>query len=466
MTSCHPSETLVSKVTEVTRTYFHPCRRAAVATVLSFGCMLVLAAVATPAQATTKVFEYTGGEQTFVVPSGVHKLQVRLIGGAGGEGGSQGGQAAELTGGLEVAPGETLYLEVGGNGQDSGEGSAGGFNGGAAGGGGAGGGGGASDIRLMPRSEGLSTDTRLIIAAGGGGGAGDGETAGGGGGDAEESGGTSEGGNEGGGPGTASTGGGGGSGCSLAGTGGELGSGGAGGAGFSTNSGGGGGGGLYGGGGGGGGCGAGGGGGGGGSSLISGSGLVVLAVSEPEIEISYIPPPVINIAAPAGGGSYSLGQSVLASYSCTAQGIASVVKCAGSVANGAPIDTGSLGEHSFTVKAEDNAGGTSSQTVNYTIVSSPSNPQPPSAPDTTLGSHPAKKIKTTKKRVKVRFRFSTATAGATFKCKLDKAAFAPCTSPKTYKVKAGKHKFSVEAVSGGVTDSTPATFRFKVVRTS
>jgi hypothetical protein len=443
-----------------------PCRLGAGSLSVLCAIVLTMAVGASSAMATTKVFEYTGGEQTFVVPSGVHKLQVRLIGGAGGEGGSQGGQAAELTGGLEVTPGETLYLEVGGNGQDSGEGSAGGFNGGAAGGGGAGGGGGASDIRLMPRSEGLSVDTRLIVAAGGGGGAGDGETAGGGGGNAEESGGTSEGGNKGGGPGTASTGGGGGSGCSLAGTSGELGSGGAGGAGFSTNSGGGGGGGLYGGGGGGGGCGAGGGGGGGGSSLTSGSGLVVLAVSEPEIEISYIPPPVINIAAPAAGGSYSLGQSVLASYSCAAQGIASVVKCAGSVANGAPIDTGTLGQHSFTVNAEDNAGGTSSQTVNYTVVSPPSNPQPPSAPDTSLGSHPAKKIKTTKKRIKVKFRFSASTAGATFKCKLDKGAFAPCTSPKTYKVKAGKHKFSVEAVSGSLTDSTPATFSFKVIRTS
>jgi len=58
------------------------------------------------------------------------------------------------------------------------------------------------------------------------------------------------------------------------------------------------------------------------------------------------------------------------------------------------------------------------------------------------------------------------TAGANFQCKLDKAAFAPCTSPKTYKVKPGKHKFSVEAVSGGLTDSSPATFSFKVVKTS
>ena len=37
-----------------------------------------------------------------------------------------------------------------------------------------------------------------------------------------------------------------------------------------------------------------------------------------------------------------------------------------------------------------------------------------------------------------------------------------CTSPKSYKVKKGKHTFSVEAVGPGGTDATPATFSFKV----
>jgi hypothetical protein len=53
-------------------------------------------------------------------------------------------------------------------------------------------------------------------------------------------------------------------------------------------------------------------------------------------------------------------------------------------------------------------------------------------------------------------------AGATFQCKLDKGSFAPCISPKTYKVKKGKHTFSVEAVGPAGTDPTPATFSFKV----
>ena len=83
-------------------------------------------------------------------------------------------------------------------------------------------------------------------------------------------------------------------------------------------------------------------------------------------------------------------------------------------------------------------------------------------PDTILGSGLKKTIKTKKKTAKVKFTFSSPSAGATFKCKLDRGAFAPCASPKTYKVKPGKHTFSVEATSAAGTDPTPATFSFKV----
>jgi fibronectin-binding autotransporter adhesin len=91
-------------------------------------------------------------------------------------------------------------------------------------------------------------------------------------------------------------------------------------------------------------------------------------------------------------------------------------------------------------------------------------PLPASVPETKLGAHPKAVVKTKKAKVAVRFTFSSDVAGSTFECKLDKAAFAPCKSPKSYKVKAGKHKFSVRAVGPGGTDATPATFSFKVVR--
>jgi|GEM_PF-1303027 len=433
---------------------------------------LTLSLGVAPAQAAFKSFEFTGGEQTFTVPSGVHLISVNLVGGIGGDGGGQGGLPAVVTGDLEVAPGEVLYLEVGGNGEDQSEGGEGGFNGGG-GGLGAGGGGGASDIRTEPRSAGLSSlSSRLAIAGGGGGGGGNGVDSGGAGGAADSSGETSAGSNEGGGAGTAFNGGSGGSGCGGTGEEGALGEGGDGSSGEEgSNGGGGGGGGYYGGGGGGGGCVSGGGGGGGGGSLVPAEGEYSIGLGMvPVIEIFYTPPPTINITAPLDGGTYTIGQPVTASYSCDPHELSSLTECSGTVASGAAVDTAALGQHSFTVTAEDSQGGTSSKTVSYTVVSPPppsSTPvisEPPLLPQTLLGKHPPKKIKTAKKKVKVKFTFSTSTSGASFKCKLDKGAFAPCSSPKTYKVKLGKHRFSVAAMAAGQTDSTPASFSFKVVK--
>jgi hypothetical protein len=93
-----------------------------------------------------------------------------------------------------------------------------------------------------------------------------------------------------------------------------------------------------------------------------------------------------------------------------------------------------------------------------------SHEQAPSLPNTLLHSHPSAKLKTKSAKAKVKFKFSSSTPGATFKCKLDKAAFKPCRSPKTYKVKPGKHVFAVEAVGEAGADSTPAVYRFRVVR--
>ena len=434
--------------------------------------LIILAVAVSPAQGMTTKFTFTGDEQTFTVPAGVTSLQIVAIGGDGGDtplfpsGAVQGGRAAEVTGTINVTPGQTLYVVVGGNGNDADIGAgAGGFNGGGDGGGGSGGGG-AADVRTLPLASELEpTDSRLIVAAGGGGAGGVGENLPGAGGDAGAAGEISEGGWEGGGAGTQTEGGLGGEGCEVADDGedGGLGNGGAGGNGGGPP-GGGGGGGLYGGGGGGGACISAGGGGGGGSNLIPPGGeakTVTECCIEPQVRI--IVAPVISIAAPADGASYTQGQVVNASYSCTpAEGAKT---CAGPVANGAPVDTSTVGSHSFTVNAEDAEGAKASKTVSYTVVAAQATVNPPAAsvsPETKLGSHPKKTIKTKKKKVKVKFSFSSSVSGANFQCKLDKGSFKPCTSPKSYKVKLGKHTFKVKAVTAGGTDPSPATFSFKV----
>jgi hypothetical protein len=438
----------------------------------------ILAWAATPAQAaTTQTFTATGAEQTFTVPAGVFSLHVLAIGASGGAGELGGGVAAQVIGNLSVTAGQTLYVEVGGKGKSGVEGGTGGFNGGAdSGGANAGGGGGASDLRTAPRLAGLSPEDRLIVAAGGGGTGANGEASAGAlGGAAGSDGADTTTGNPGGNAGTQTEGGIGGAGFFGTGANGQLGLGGAGGLSEPTGGpGGGGAGGYYGGGGGGGGAISGGGGGGGGSSLVPAGGSLTLAslLTEPEIQITYNPPPSIGIVAPANGATYTQGQALSAIFSCTPGEGTGLKSCAGPVANGAALDTSTVGQHTFTVDAEDTDGGKATQSVTYTVAKvvcvragEPcSTPPPP--PNTTLGSHPKKTIKTAKQKVKVKFAFSSSAAGASFKCKLDKGAFSPCTSPKTYKVKRGKHTFSVEAVSAGVTDPTPATFAFKVKKKS
>lgn len=442
-------------------------------------CALLLAAA--PALATTQTFLFTGAEQIFKVPGGVNSIHVVATGGGGGSSSGIGGVAAQVTGDLTVTPGQTLYVEVGGRGQDGGSGSAGGFNGGGNGGGSGGaGGGGASDIRTSPRSSGLVIEDRLIVAAGGGGAGGAGEAGSGGTGGAAGEGGEEgeSSGNEGGAAGSPTEGGAGGSGCAGSGGTGDRGEGGGGGAGAgASNAAGGGGGGYYGGGGGGGGCSFGGGGGGGGSSLVPplGSQVLVGLATEPEIQITYtLVPPSIELIAPTEGATYVQGQAVNAVYFCTPPEGTTVATCAGPVANGSPLDTAALGSHTFKVFAEDTDGSTEAESVNYTVVPAPAKPAqpepvvpPPSPspaprPDTTIGSHPKEAIKTTKKKVKVKFSFSSTVAGATFECKLDKGSFEPCSSPKSYKAKLGKHKFSVQAIGAAGTDPSPATFSFKV----
>jgi hypothetical protein len=117
------------------------------------------------------------GSYEWVVPDGVTTVVVDAFGAAGGgvlypsspvAGGLGGRTRATIT----VTPGETLQVNVGGEGDsyDDADAALGGFNGGAdAGSFGAGAGGGASDVRR----GGTSLGDRAVVAGGGGGGAGD-----------------------------------------------------------------------------------------------------------------------------------------------------------------------------------------------------------------------------------------------------------------------------------------------------
>lgn len=85
------------------------------------------------------------------------------------------------------------------------------------------------------------------------------------------------------------------------------------------------------------------------------------------------------------------------------------------------------------------------------------------APTTSFTKKPGKRVT----KAKVRFGFTSDEAGVTFSCKVDKGAWRTCTSPKTLRVKVGKHRLLVRATdAAGNTDATPAAFRFTRVRAS
>lgn len=86
---------------------------------------------------------------------------------------------------------------------------------------------------------------------------------------------------------------------------------------------------------------------------------------------------------------------------------------------------------------------------------------PPEPPQTALDRHPGKRTL----RTTARFGFLSAAAGTSFRCKLDKRRFQPCTSPWIYEhLRPGLHVFEVVAVDSDQTvDPTPVVFRWRVV---
>jgi len=113
--------------------------------------------------AVNETFNYTGGLQTWVVPSGVTSVTIQAWGAQGGSAsGGTPGYGGYSTGTLAVTPGQTLYIYVGGQGGATGGA---GYNGGGTGSSAGGGGGGASDVRY----GGTALANRKIIAGGGGG---------------------------------------------------------------------------------------------------------------------------------------------------------------------------------------------------------------------------------------------------------------------------------------------------------
>ena len=80
-------------------------------------------------------------------------------------------------------------------------------------------------------------------------------------------------------------------------------------------------------------------------------------------------PPAISLRTPLDGAVYLLDEAVAADYDCADDpGGSGLASCAGDVADGEPVDTAAVGDHTFTVTAADLGGGTASASGHYRVL--------------------------------------------------------------------------------------------------
>lgn len=132
----------------------------------------------------------------------------------------------------------------------------------------------------------------------------------------------------------------------------------------------------------------------------------------------------------------------------------------------APIEGGDGPSETVPPLEEIHTGGTAQPPAGGGSAVPTPTPQPtPVAPETTILRHPPKVVRTPRARARVVFRFGSDQRGATFLCKVDRAPFAPCRARIVRRLAAGRHVLKVRARSvGGLTDPTPAAFRFRIER--
>ncbi|MFA6494531.1 MAG: PxKF domain-containing protein, partial [Candidatus Paceibacterota bacterium] len=76
--------------------------------------------------------------------------------------------------------------------------------------------------------------------------------------------------------------------------------------------------------------------------------------------------PEVAISSPTNGGEYFLNQNILAEWSA-ADTVSGMLLSEGTTTTGASIDTGTIGEKTYSVFATDNAGNASAKTVTYSV---------------------------------------------------------------------------------------------------
>jgi len=163
------------------------------------------------------------------------------------------------------------------------------------------------------------------------------------------------------------------------------------------------------------------------------------------------PPPTVSIASPGAGTdpTPTIGFSLegdLRTVACAVDG-GTEQPCSSPFTPAAPLGDGG---HTFSVRATDYFDQEGVADVAFTVDTS--------APGVTLERQPKKRSK----RRLARFRFASE-PGARFECALDGRAFAPCTSPLSFKVSRKRHRFAIQATDalGNVGPATSYGWKVK-----
>ena len=81
-----------------------------------------------------------------------------------------------------------------------------------------------------------------------------------------------------------------------------------------------------------------------------------------------VTPPLVDLRSPVDGDSVPLGAEVVVDYSCSDEGGSELASCAGSVPDGATLDTSTLGSKTVTVTARDGAGNETTASATIEVV--------------------------------------------------------------------------------------------------
>lgn len=199
--------------------------------------------------------------------------------------------------------------------------------------------------------------------------------------------------------------------------------------------------------------------------VVDGAGNTTTAAPR-TFTIDATPPTSMIVSGPAHG---SVTASRTATFAMTASEPGSTFGCRAYAFGTTPPAFGACsggtqhvltgladGGHTFEVRATDAVGNVEATPVTRAFVVDGT------APQTSFTKTPKKVIRTTKRKVTVRFGLAASEAG-TFRCSLDGKAWVACAAATSFKVKRGRHTLRVVATDAvGNVDASPATYSWRV----